>query len=146
MTCRAAQAIKSVDRMVNLPISLRTTPSSNTTILSPSSSHPPGPHLSLQPPSSYPLSPDPSLPSPLSPGVESVEFNKEEVLKTCQVQTTYYLLATTILQSLSVTLSVALNPSEDLYLTEDLCETDVNKEPNRFSSNWDIKLQIKNSY
>ena len=32
-----------------------------------------------------PLSSSSCLPSPLSPGVESVEFNEEEVLKTCQV-------------------------------------------------------------
>ena len=33
----------------------------------------------------FPGAAAPSLPSPLSPGVESVEFNEEEVLKTCQV-------------------------------------------------------------
>ena len=60
LTCRAALAIKTVDRIVT------------TTELAPSP-------LSQQP--------APLLPSPLSPGAESVEFNEEEVLKTCQVIT-----------------------------------------------------------
>ena len=65
LTCRAAMAIKTVDKI-------------GTTGTIPL-------HSPLSPGSCLaPLSPGSCLPSPLSPGVESVEFNEEEVLKTCQ--------------------------------------------------------------
>ena len=73
LTCRAALAIKTVDRIVT------------TTELAPSplSQQQSAPLL----PSPLSQQPAPLLPSPLSPGAESVEFNEEEVLKTCQVIT-----------------------------------------------------------
>ena len=70
LTCRAAMAIKTVDKIVGHG-------GGGGTLPSPLSS---GACLS-------PLSPGSCLHSPLSPGVESVEFNEEEVLKTCQVST-----------------------------------------------------------
>ena len=66
-------AIKAVDQIVREP---GTTPPGPTPITSPGAYMP-----SLPSPGTY----VPSLASPLSPGVESVEFNEEEVLKTCQV-------------------------------------------------------------
>ena len=57
LTCRAAAAIKSVDQIVSNDRS----------------------NLNE-------VKVEPSLESPITPDVESVEFNEEEVLKTCQVE------------------------------------------------------------
>jgi hypothetical protein len=62
LTCRAALAIKTVDRIVGGE-----------------------PLTPPPPPATASTTQPPLLPSPLSPGAESVEFNEEEVLKTCQV-------------------------------------------------------------
>ena len=86
LTCRAALAIKTVDRIVTtteLAPSPLSQQQSAPLLPSPLSQQQLAPLL----PSPLSQQPAPLLPSPRSPGAESVEFNEEEVLKTCQVIT-----------------------------------------------------------